>query len=419
MELGEAAERKITAPKDRAWFQGQPRKALEDGRENDLALEAGERSAETEVSGPTEGKVAIVLACEIEAVGLGETLGIAIAGSQDGHDCLAAPNELAAKRDVRRSHAGGVLGGRLETQQLLDGGGNERIIIAEALEFSRMTEQGEDAIADEIGGGFQTTDKCDDAVGDDLVFGKAVTRDFSGQHGADQSRARMSALLADNFTEVADKVFDGVQHFRSAVRIVLEIADDFREVRGPLFELAVLGAGQAEQFGGDDGGERLGKVLHDFHATARLDGIKQFLGELHDAVAEFRDSLRSEGASGEIADSRVGGRVKEEHLLDHDLGEGVEAGEALGIKLFGRGSARGGEVAQDRDDVGIAGDDPRVEKGVPVNGIFGSQARKKGIRIGQNLRIEQAEQAKFGVTRNCGTVRLQIGAQGVQHGVAP
>src|SRR5581483_11995186 len=83
------------------------------------------------------------------------------------------------------------------------------------------------------------------------------------------------------------------------------------------------------------------------------------------------------------------------------------------------GSARGGEVAQDRDDIGIARDDPRVEKGVPVNGILGSQARKKGIRIGQNLRIEQAEQAQFGITRSRGTVWLQVGAQGVQHGVAP
>jgi len=79
----------------------------------------------------------------------------------------------------------------------------------------------------------------------------------------------------------------------------------------------------------------------------------------------------------------VGRRIEEEHLLDHDAGEGSQLGKTDGAELFGSGSARGQKIVQDSDDISITRDDPGVQIRIPMNGIFATQALVERIRVGE------------------------------------
>jgi hypothetical protein len=65
------------------------RQAAQHFFKRNLAFDTGKRSAETEVGGPSKGEMAIVLTRYVEAIRVGETFGIAIAGSHDSDGCLS------------------------------------------------------------------------------------------------------------------------------------------------------------------------------------------------------------------------------------------------------------------------------------------------------------------------------------------
>src|SRR6185437_7851642 len=173
----------------------------------------------------------------------------------------------------------------------------------------------------------------------------------------------------DGVMEVGAESFDGDEDGGEAVGVMLKISEHFGEGDGPLLQLHVVFDGNAEHFGGDDGGEGLGEFGEevDFSVAAGLDIVDEPGGDFLDVVVEFADLDGHEGGPGELAEAGVGGGVAEKHLLDHDLGDGADFGGAQGFEVFGRGGALGGELGEDGDDVFVAGDDPGVEVGVPVN----------------------------------------------------
>ena len=74
---------------------------LQQEAECDLSFCAGQRGTEAEVSRPSEGEMPIVLPGEIEAVRVGETLGIAIAGGHDRDDGLSFLDRFASRVSTR------------------------------------------------------------------------------------------------------------------------------------------------------------------------------------------------------------------------------------------------------------------------------------------------------------------------------
>ncbi len=85
------------------------------------------------------------------------------------------------------------------SEQFFHRRGNEIWIVAQPLQLLRIPHQSEKAVTDQIGCCFLTADHRDDAIGDDLFVGQAISIDFRGQKGMNQSFARMFAGLAIAF----------------------------------------------------------------------------------------------------------------------------------------------------------------------------------------------------------------------------
>ncbi len=85
------------------------------------------------MSGPTEGEVTIVLAGDVQGIGIREALWISISCSHHRDDRLPLANRLAAKNHVIGSQARRVLAGAIVSEQFLDGGRDERSIVAQHL----------------------------------------------------------------------------------------------------------------------------------------------------------------------------------------------------------------------------------------------------------------------------------------------
>ena len=274
-----------------------------------------------------------------------------------------------------------------------------------------MSQQRQDAVADEIRRRFLAADHRDDAVGDDLLLGEPIAVDLRRHEGVNQPFARCRSLLGDARLEVGAHRLGGAQHATGAVGVVLEVAEDLGEVGRPCLELRMVLGRHAEHLGRHDRGQRLGDVADDVHPAARNRRVEQAVHDLLDVRAQDGDPPRREGVRGEAANARVGGRIHEEHLPHHHLGHRAELGEPDGVELRRRRRPVGDEPMEHLDHVGVARDDPRVQVRIPVDGILFAQTVVERIRIRQDFRIEQVIEAERGILRG------RAGSSGRSHRV--
>src|SRR5262249_57930918 len=94
------AQRERVNPLEPLRRQLQPGEPGEDAREGDLRLEPCQRRAETEVGAVAESQMAVVVALNIEAVGIGEAARVAVGGVHEGVDAVAL-GELASAELLR------------------------------------------------------------------------------------------------------------------------------------------------------------------------------------------------------------------------------------------------------------------------------------------------------------------------------
>ena len=94
--------------------------------EGDLAFEASQSRAETKMGSPPECQMAIVLACDIQAIGFGKSFWIAIASSHDCDYSLTLSDTLSSEFDIGGTQSGRVLTGTLVTKQLFHRRRNQR-----------------------------------------------------------------------------------------------------------------------------------------------------------------------------------------------------------------------------------------------------------------------------------------------------
>ena len=214
--------------------------------------------------------------------------------------------------------------------------------VAQALQVGRVAQQGEHAVADQVRRGLQAADHRDDAVGHHLLVGEPVAVHLGGQERADQPVARVAPLLADGVVEVGGEVLDGLEHTAEQVGVVLEVAEHLGEGDRPVLELDVVLDRHAEQFGRHDGGQRLGEVGQHVHAAgaARLDVVDQAVGDVLDVRAKLGHVHGQERRARQPPQPRVRGRVEEEHLLDHHLGDRPHLRHAQRLEVL-RASACG------------------------------------------------------------------------------
>lgn len=96
--------------------------AADELADGDLALDAGEGGAEAEVNAHAEGEVAVVGAGDVEAVGVGKLRGVAVGGTEEEDGLGVLGDDAVGDLDVIEGIAAGELDGRVETEDLLDGG---------------------------------------------------------------------------------------------------------------------------------------------------------------------------------------------------------------------------------------------------------------------------------------------------------
>ena len=80
-----------------ARIQLEIRKAPQNRRERDLTLESCQVSTETKVSSPSECYVSIIVALNVQPIGLSEALGIAVRRAHDSDHSLALTNLLPSE----------------------------------------------------------------------------------------------------------------------------------------------------------------------------------------------------------------------------------------------------------------------------------------------------------------------------------
>ena len=163
---------------------------------------------------------------------------------------------------------------------------------------------------------------------------------------------------------------------------MLEIAQHFGEILGPLFQLVTVADRQSHQLGGDGGGKNVGEFGHNIHSAIGQDGLDQPVCDLLDMLPELFHPCRSESCRRQCAEPGVRGRVHENHLSNHYLRDRVQLGKADCAQLLGRRRAARQEVLQHRDGICVSSDQPKVKIGVPVHWILRTKPPVTRIRIG-------------------------------------
>ena len=76
----------------------------------------------------------------------------------------------------------------------------------------RISQQQQQAVPNQIGGGLLPANHRDDAVGDDLRLAQPVAVDLGGHERMHDAFSRLALLLAHLGTEIGCHFFDGLQH---------------------------------------------------------------------------------------------------------------------------------------------------------------------------------------------------------------
>ena len=95
---------------------------------------------------------------------------IAVRGIDHGKYTFALAQVLSVQFMVVRDNPSNAVAGPVVAQELLDRGGDESGVVAQALELVRMVEQGHDGAAEQVGGGLVSTEQEQHAAGDEFVF---------------------------------------------------------------------------------------------------------------------------------------------------------------------------------------------------------------------------------------------------------
>ena len=129
----------------------QAREPPEERADSDLALEAGEGSAEAVVDAGAKGEVGVgVVALDVEPVRIGELRRIAVGGAEQRHHEAALRDRLPSELRVLHGKAHGHLYRAVVAEQLLHGGGQARWVGRERRSLFGVAEERQHAVADRL-----------------------------------------------------------------------------------------------------------------------------------------------------------------------------------------------------------------------------------------------------------------------------
>lgn len=118
-----------------------------------LRLELGQRAAEAEVRAVAEAEVPVARAGQVEPVGVLEALGVPVGRGEEQVGQLALAQRPPADRDVLGGDPDDRLGRRVVAGEFLDGRADQHRVLAQPGQLVGVAQQGEHAVADQVGGG--------------------------------------------------------------------------------------------------------------------------------------------------------------------------------------------------------------------------------------------------------------------------
>ena len=116
--------------------------------------------------------MAVILARDVETVGIRKAFRVAVGRAHDRNHRLALADLLSSQLHILWRQPRRVLAGALVAQQFFHGRRNQSKIGAQPLQFIGMAQQRQHPIANQVGGGFLAAHHGHDQVGDDLFFGQ-------------------------------------------------------------------------------------------------------------------------------------------------------------------------------------------------------------------------------------------------------
>ena len=77
-----------------------------------------------------------------------------------------------------------------------------------------VAQQGQYAVADQVGSGLLTADHQENAVRDNVVFAKEVSIQFCRKHGMNETALGIAALLTNRIAKIGAHLIKVAQHLR-------------------------------------------------------------------------------------------------------------------------------------------------------------------------------------------------------------
>src|SRR5438445_1805199 len=316
-------------PPDLILRQAHAGKAAHQPVERDLPLQARQRSAEAEMDPGAKRQVGIRLAAKVEILRIGELLRVAVAGAEQQHHGLALTDRASIDLEVLERHPAGELDRRIETEQLLDRGARQALVLLPPLTLLRVPEQGQQPIANQVDRRLVPGDQKQVAHRQYLFVAEAVALLLGVDEAADQVRATLFAPLPEDVAEVTAQPEPGLECGGFLLRSANGVQVHGNFLR-PLPEDVTVRPGNAQHFRDHGAANGIGVVRDDLHGAAPTDVLEQLVDERLYARPEVFDHTRRERLVHQAAQAGVGRWVGIEHrardreLVTAYLGLGAE-----------------------------------------------------------------------------------------------
>src|SRR6202021_253650 len=189
--------------------------------------------------------------------------------------------------------------------------------------------------------------------------------------------------LPDRRAKVLRHLLYATANARRALWVVLEIAEHLSEILRPRFQLWCIRNWDSKHLRSDRIGQRLRQIGDHIHTPLSLNSINEIFSDVTNVGPEGFDSVWRKSTRRESSDSCVPRRIEEQHLPDHYFSNRGQILKPHCRKLLRRRSSLRRIIMQHCDNVVVTGNDPRMQKSIPVNRVLRSKAMKKRIRIAE------------------------------------
>ena len=285
--------------------------------------------------------------------------------------------------------------GAVVAQAFLNGGGDQGRILLQFSQLVGVSQQRQQAVADQAGGGLVAGLQQKGADAEQLGLAEPVPPGLDRDQIADQIGPRVPPALVEQPAQVMGQLQDASVGAPGDGGVVA--AHPFHEdgqVVGPALEPVPVLGGHPQQLGNRDGWQRVGEFRDDVQTSFGPDRLQKILGDGLNSGPQALQSSRREGPVDQGAQAGVVGGV----VVLHPGGEEPSQRLHFRLNLPRQLSQQQAEplrrearvVLQGKPDIVVAGQNPTVGPIAPVDRVFRTQLMVEGVGVGQPAPAEQS-----------------------------